>query len=82
MTRLFVNEWLDLPQPTPLDSIFEAMDNATRLRRASETLSLPGAGGRDTSATCTGIEDIHWASPELPGCWPQPPEPPAGRRWS
>lgn len=62
---LFVNEWLDLPQPKPLEAIFEAMDNATRLQRASEALRSLLQRAAATRSQLVLIEDIHWASPEL-----------------
>ncbi|MEJ8855469.1 adenylate/guanylate cyclase domain-containing protein [Variovorax robiniae] len=62
---LFVNEWLDLPQPKPLEAIFEAMDNATRLRRASEALCSLLQRAAAVRPQLVLIEDIHWASPEL-----------------
>ncbi|MEJ8825715.1 adenylate/guanylate cyclase domain-containing protein [Variovorax humicola] len=62
---LFVNEWLDLPQPKPLEAIFEAMDNATRLRRASEALCSLLQRAAAARPQLVLIEDIHWASPEL-----------------
>ena len=62
---LFVNEWLDLPQPKPLEAIFEAMDNATRQSRASEALTAVLQRAAVACPQLILIEDIHWASPEL-----------------
>ena len=62
---LFVNEWLDLPQPKSLEAIFEAMDNDTRLRRASESLGLLLQRAAAARSQLVLIEDLHWASSEL-----------------
>jgi len=62
---LFVNEWLDLPQPDGLAAIFEAMDNATRLQRAGAALGALLQRAAAARAQLLLIEDIHWASPEL-----------------
>ena len=62
---LFLNEWLDLPQPKPLEAIFEAMDNATRLRRESEALTAVLRRAATVRPQLILVEDVHWASPEL-----------------
>ena len=63
--ELFVNELLDLSQPPALKAIFDAMDNASRVRRSGETLGavLRRAAGRRPSLV--SIEDIHWGSSDL-----------------
>ena len=62
---LFVNEWLDLPQPAELAARYEAMDNSTRQRRASEALAAVLRRGAAQRPLLVLVEDIHWASPEL-----------------
>jgi class 3 adenylate cyclase/tetratricopeptide (TPR) repeat protein len=62
---IFVNEWLDLPQPPEFEAIHEAMDNATRLRRAGETLAAILRRAAALRPVLCIVEDIHWASPEL-----------------
>ncbi|WP_218508220.1 adenylate/guanylate cyclase domain-containing protein [Variovorax sp. dw_308] len=62
---MFVNEWLGLPQPKPLEAIFEAMDNATRQRRAGEALGALLQRAAAARPQLVLIEDLHWASPEL-----------------
>jgi tetratricopeptide (TPR) repeat protein len=62
---IFVNEWLDLPQPPQFEAIHEAMDNATRLRRAGQTLAAMLQRAAAVRPLLCVVEDIHWASPEL-----------------
>ncbi len=62
---LFVNDWLELPQPKPLEAIFESMDNSTRQRRASESLTRVIQRAASARPQLLLVEDIHWASPEL-----------------
>ncbi|RZL85953.1 MAG: adenylate/guanylate cyclase domain-containing protein [Variovorax sp.] len=64
--ELFVNELLDLHQPLPLKAIFDAMDNATRQRRSCETLAAVLRRTAALRPLLVTIEDIHWASAELP----------------
>jgi class 3 adenylate cyclase len=61
----FVNDWLELPQPRPLEAIFESMDNSTRLRRASESLNCMMQRAAAVRPQLLLVEDVHWASPEL-----------------
>ena len=63
--EIFVNEWLDLAQPAPLKAIFDAMDNTSRLRRASETLAAVLQRAAAAQPRLVVIEDIHWASADL-----------------
>ncbi|MES3014668.1 MAG: adenylate/guanylate cyclase domain-containing protein [Pseudomonadota bacterium] len=62
---LFVSEWLDLPRPRSLDAMFEAMDNATRQRRASEALTAVLRRCAAERPELLIVEDIHWGSAEL-----------------
>jgi class 3 adenylate cyclase/predicted ATPase len=57
--RVFLNDLLDLPQPSSLKALYDAMDNATRTdgRRAVVAALVQGAD-RPLSIT---IEDLHWA---------------------
>jgi class 3 adenylate cyclase/tetratricopeptide (TPR) repeat protein len=63
--ELFVNEWLDLRQPSALKAIFDAMDNTTRIRRSGEALAavLRRAAARQPRLVI--FEDIHWAAADL-----------------
>jgi class 3 adenylate cyclase/tetratricopeptide (TPR) repeat protein len=58
---VFLNDFLDLPQPRKLRAVYDAMDNATRLRGGRETLvELMRAASRSRPVLIV-IEDIHWA---------------------
>ena len=59
---MFLNDLLDLPQPTALRAVYEAMDNAHRNRGKA------GAAGADWSSGPVAsqprllvVEDVHWA---------------------
>jgi class 3 adenylate cyclase/tetratricopeptide (TPR) repeat protein len=62
---MFVNEWLDLPQTGDLEARYEAMDNATRQRRACDALTALLRRAAALRPQLLLVEDIHWASPEL-----------------
>jgi class 3 adenylate cyclase/tetratricopeptide (TPR) repeat protein len=59
--RMFLNELLDLRQPSKLQSIYDAMDNAARNTGQQETVvGLIEARGK-ASPLLINVEDIHWA---------------------
>ncbi|HVF62672.1 MAG TPA: adenylate/guanylate cyclase domain-containing protein [Casimicrobiaceae bacterium] len=60
--EVYVNDLLDLPQPTDLRALYDAMDHATRQRGRQQAVV-----GLVRSASARGpllavVEDIHWAS--------------------
>jgi tetratricopeptide (TPR) repeat protein len=59
--RVFLNDLLDLPQPTELRALYDAMDNATRNARKHEVVAalIEAASGR--SPLLLAVEDVHWA---------------------
>jgi class 3 adenylate cyclase/tetratricopeptide (TPR) repeat protein len=59
--RVFLNDLLDLPQPTELRALYDAMDNGTRNLRKHEVVAalVEVASGR--SPLLLAVEDIHWA---------------------
>ena len=63
--EMFVNEWLDLPQSEAMRPIFDAMDNASRQRRAADALAalLQRAAARQPRLVV--VEDVHWSSADL-----------------
>jgi len=62
---LFVSEWLGLVASPAQQALYAAMDNATRERRAGETLAGVLARAAQLQQLLVCIEDIHWAAPEL-----------------
>jgi class 3 adenylate cyclase/tetratricopeptide (TPR) repeat protein len=63
--ELFVNEWLDLAQPAAMQAVFDAMDNATRQRRAADSLASVLRRAAQRQPLLVMVEDIHWASADL-----------------
>ena len=63
--EVFINDLLDLAQPSELQAIFDAMDNAMRTQRAGEAVAsvLERAAARQPRLIV--IEDVHWASAAL-----------------
>lgn len=61
--RVFLNDLLDLAQPSALRAIYDAMDNATRNRGKRRVVAdlIEAASAR--RATLLVIEDVHWADP-------------------
>jgi class 3 adenylate cyclase/tetratricopeptide (TPR) repeat protein len=59
--RVFLNDFLDLPQPTALRALYDAMDHATRNRGKRETLAELVCRSSERRALLLVIEDIHWA---------------------
>ena len=62
--EVFVNELLDVSQPPELKALFDAMDNASRMRRASETLTAVLQRASRARPLLLSLEDMHWASPD------------------
>ncbi|MBI4184772.1 MAG: AAA family ATPase [Proteobacteria bacterium] len=61
--QVFLNDLLDLPQPTGMRAMYDAMDNAARNRGKQEVVSgLVRATSRH-QALVLAVEDIHWADP-------------------
>jgi len=59
--RVFLTDLLDLPQPTELRAMYDAMDNATRNRGKRRAVAdLVGAASARRPALLI-IEDVHWA---------------------
>ncbi|MFQ5971956.1 MAG: adenylate/guanylate cyclase domain-containing protein, partial [Alphaproteobacteria bacterium] len=61
--RVFLNDLLDLPQPTALEAMFDAMDNETRGRGRRETVAQLVRRSSAGRPVMIRIEDIHWARP-------------------
>ncbi|MBM4264855.1 MAG: tetratricopeptide repeat protein [Deltaproteobacteria bacterium] len=58
--QVYLNDLLDLPQPTELRSLYDAMDNPTR-SAGKEQLIGDLIGKLAATPTVIAIEDIHWA---------------------
>ncbi len=58
----FINDLLDLPQPSELQAVFDAMDNATRTQRTGEAVSAVLKYASSRQPRLVVIEDVHWAS--------------------
>ena len=62
---LHLNDLLDLPQPTELQAMHDAMDYQTRMQGLDRTIvALAREAGR-RGPVLLRIEDIHWADPVL-----------------
>lgn len=63
--QVFLNDLLDLPQPIALRTLYDAMDNAARMRgKQAVVVALIGATSRRRPVLLT-IEDIHWADASI-----------------
>ena len=63
--EVFVNDLLDLPQPPALKAVFEAMDHAGRVRRASDALCAVLGRAARVQPVLVVLEDLHWASEDV-----------------
>ena len=59
--RVYLNDLLDLPQPTPLRALYDAMDNPTRNRGKRATLAGLVRSLSERQPLMLVVEDVHWA---------------------
>jgi class 3 adenylate cyclase/tetratricopeptide (TPR) repeat protein len=59
--RVYLNDLLDLPQPTALRSLYDAMDNATRNRGKRATVAGLVRRLSQERPLLLVVEDVHWA---------------------
>ena len=59
--QVYLNDLLNLPQPTELRAVYDAMDNVNRNRGKQETMAELVAGISAKNFLLINIEDIHWA---------------------
>ena len=59
--RVHLNDLLDLPQPTGLRALYDAMDNAARSRGMRETVAALVRHASKRSPVLLAVEDVHWA---------------------
>ncbi len=62
--RVFLNELLNLPQPTELQGLYDAMDIATRNQGKHSLLTGMIRGACDNQPRLLMVEDVHWADVE------------------
>ena len=63
--EVFVNDLLDLPQPSALKVTFDAMDHAGRLRRTGDALCAVLGRASRMQPVLVILEDLHWASEDV-----------------
>lgn len=61
--EVYLNDLLELPQPTQLRALYDAMDNATRNQRKRALLSGLVASASLKQPILIVVEDVHWAAP-------------------
>ena len=59
--QVFLNDLLDLPQPTALRVVYQAMDNARRLRGKREVMARMVGWACRARPRLLVVEDVHWA---------------------
>ena len=73
---VFLNDLLDLPQPTALRALYEAMDNARRNRGKRALLARLVERASRSQPRLLVVEDVHWADRDHA----RPPGAAGGRR--
>jgi class 3 adenylate cyclase/tetratricopeptide (TPR) repeat protein len=58
---VFLNDLLDLPQPTELRIVYDAMDNSLRNAGKQRVVSTLVTAVSNTRSTLVIVEDVHWA---------------------
>jgi len=58
---VFLNDLLDLPQPTELRGLYDAMNNATRNEGKRAVVSTLVAATSSSRPVLAIVEDVHWA---------------------
>jgi class 3 adenylate cyclase/tetratricopeptide (TPR) repeat protein len=59
--RVYLNDLLDLPQPTALRALYDAMDNPTRNRGKRATVAGLVQALSERQHLLLVVEDVHWA---------------------
>jgi predicted ATPase len=59
--RVYLHDLLDLPQPTGLRSLYDAMDNPARNRGKRETVAALVQAATRQRPILLVVEDLHWA---------------------
>ncbi|MEE9267008.1 MAG: adenylate/guanylate cyclase domain-containing protein [Gammaproteobacteria bacterium] len=58
---VFLNDLLDLPQPTEQRALYDAMDNATRIEGKQALVASLATRVSDNQPILMVVEDVHWA---------------------
>jgi class 3 adenylate cyclase/tetratricopeptide (TPR) repeat protein len=58
---VFLNDLLDLAQPVELRGLYDAMDNASRIRGKQDTVARLVAHASRAQPLLLVVEDVHWA---------------------
>ncbi len=61
--RVYLNDLLDLPQPTELRALYDAMDNATRNQGKQAVVAGLVTTVSSNEPILIVVEDVHWAEP-------------------
>jgi tetratricopeptide (TPR) repeat protein len=64
---VFLNDFLDLPQRGEWRALYDAMDNASRIRGKRAVASSVAGRGCRSGPTLIVVEDLHWADPQVLG---------------
>jgi hypothetical protein len=83
--RVYLNDLLDLPQPTELRALYDAMDNAARRHGGMrETIAALVRHASARAPALLAVEDVHWADQSTLTIWRASPmsQPTAARSWS
>jgi len=65
--HMFLNDLLDLPQALEVKSVYDAMDNATRIEGKRSTVAALILSKSRNGALLLIVEDVHWADAEILG---------------
>lgn len=63
--RVFLNDLLDLPQPTELRSLYDAMNDTVRKQEKQALVADLVQSGSIHAPVLVTVEDIHWADPTV-----------------
>jgi class 3 adenylate cyclase/tetratricopeptide (TPR) repeat protein len=66
--EVLLADLLGIAQRAEAQSLFDAMDNATRLRRSAEAVAALATRVAQAQPRLLVFEDVHWATPLLPVC--------------
>ncbi len=61
--EIYLNDLLDLPQPTEFAAVYNAMDNTARNRGKQLTVAAILRAKAQIQPVLVAVEDIHWADP-------------------
>ncbi|TAL98492.1 MAG: adenylate/guanylate cyclase domain-containing protein [Paraburkholderia sp.] len=65
--RVFLHDLLDVPQAGEWRTLYDAMDNAARIRGQRAVVATLTLHACRREPTMIVVEDLHWADPRMPG---------------